>query len=179
MNRGRFCSAINCMDGRVQLAVIRYLRRRFRAPHVDMITEAGPVRMVADPRDRSRRAAIHARLNVSVHQHGSVGIALVAHADCAGNPVADAEQLRQLARGVAHLRRRHPELPVIGLWVTARGRVAEVIREDPQGSLHRHAHSRAASDRTSSGDSARSKTAISSRRPSQLSSPSLRPPKNH
>ncbi len=179
MNRGRFCSAINCMDGRVQLPVIRYLRRRFRAPHVDMITEPGPVRMLADPRERSRRAAIHARLDVSVQRHGSVGIALVAHADCAGNPVSDEEQQRQLAAGVAHLRRHYSRLPVVGLWVDERWRVTEVIRADGERSVRRAAHSRAASARTSSGDSARSKTAISSRRPSQLSSASLRPPKNH
>lgn len=130
MSRGRFCSAINCMDGRVQLPVIRYLQRRFRAAHVDMITEPGPVRILADPRERSRRAAIHARLEISVHRHGSVGIALVAHADCAGNPVRDAEQRRQLAAGVVELRRRHGSLPVIGLWVDARGRVADVTQKE-------------------------------------------------
>ena len=37
-----FYSAINCMDGRVRLPVISYLRERFGVQHVDVITEAGP-----------------------------------------------------------------------------------------------------------------------------------------
>jgi len=37
-----FCTAVNCMDGRVQLPVINYLKERFSANYVDMITEPGP-----------------------------------------------------------------------------------------------------------------------------------------
>ena len=37
-----FCTVVNCMDGRVQLPVIRYLQERFEVPYVDSITEVGP-----------------------------------------------------------------------------------------------------------------------------------------
>ncbi|MGI9568583.1 MAG: carbonic anhydrase, partial [Desulfobulbia bacterium] len=33
----RFCSVISCMDGRVQLPVIRYLQKRFNVDYVDSI----------------------------------------------------------------------------------------------------------------------------------------------
>ncbi|RKX75878.1 MAG: hypothetical protein DRP87_13470 [Spirochaetes bacterium] len=38
----RFCTVVNFMDGRVQLAVIKYLQRRFDVDYVDTITEPGP-----------------------------------------------------------------------------------------------------------------------------------------
>ena len=38
----RFCTVINCMDGRVQLPVIRHMKERFNAEYVDSITEPGP-----------------------------------------------------------------------------------------------------------------------------------------
>ena len=36
-----FCTAVNCMDGRVQLPVTSYLQERFNVEHVDSITEPG------------------------------------------------------------------------------------------------------------------------------------------
>ncbi|GAB4379897.1 MAG: hypothetical protein Kow0042_29680 [Calditrichia bacterium] len=38
----RFCTAINCLDGRVQLPVIQHLKKRFKVDFVDVITEPGP-----------------------------------------------------------------------------------------------------------------------------------------
>ena len=38
----KFYTVINCMDGRVQLPVIKYLQKRFNVEYVDSITEAGP-----------------------------------------------------------------------------------------------------------------------------------------
>jgi hypothetical protein len=35
-----FCTAINCMDGRVQLPTITFLKKHFGIEHVDCITEA-------------------------------------------------------------------------------------------------------------------------------------------
>jgi hypothetical protein len=43
-----FCTVINCMDGRVQLPVNKYLQKRFNVAYVDSITEAGPVRIISD-----------------------------------------------------------------------------------------------------------------------------------
>jgi len=39
-----FCTAINCMDGRVQIPVISFLEERFNARYVDVISEPGPNR---------------------------------------------------------------------------------------------------------------------------------------
>lgn len=39
----KFCTAINCMDGRVQLPVINYLKKHFKVNYVGSITEPGEV----------------------------------------------------------------------------------------------------------------------------------------
>ena len=117
MGHGRFCTAINCMDGRTQRPVIEYLEKRFGVEYVDSITEPGPVRVLAEGQPIPQFDSIMARLRISLDKHGSVGVAVVAHDDCAGNPLLKDQQLVQLRAAVACLRTRCPNVPVIGLWV--------------------------------------------------------------
>jgi len=117
MAHGKFCTAINCMDGRTQRPVIEYLEKWFGAQYVDTITEPGPVRVLAEGKPVAQLDSIMARLRISLEKHGSVGIAVVAHHDCAGNPLPREQQLVQLRAAVAFLRTRCPNVPVIGLWV--------------------------------------------------------------
>jgi len=112
-----FCTAINCMDGRTQLPVIEFLRRHFGANHVDSVTEPAPVRILADRDDPAAVESICRRVAISLDKHGSRGIGLVAHHDCAGNPADEAAQRDQLARATAFLRARYPQVEVVGLWL--------------------------------------------------------------
>jgi carbonic anhydrase len=114
---GTFCTVVNCMDGRVQLPVIRYLTDRFGVAFVDSVTEAGPVRCLADPAATDAKASILRRVGVSVDAHGSRTVAVVAHADCAGNPLCEGDQRRQLVAAVAEIARAFPAVRVLGLWV--------------------------------------------------------------
>jgi hypothetical protein len=47
-----FVMAINCMDGRVQLPVIEWLKKEYEADYVDMITEPGPNKILAENKDQ-------------------------------------------------------------------------------------------------------------------------------
>jgi hypothetical protein len=96
MSHGSFATAINCMDGRTQLPVIEWLKREHRVDYVDTITEPGPVKMLAQALDEQALGSIRRRLEISVKKHGSTRVAIVAHADCAGNPVDEQTQLSQL-----------------------------------------------------------------------------------
>jgi carbonic anhydrase len=98
--KSSFCTAINCMDGRTQVPVVAYLKKRFRVRYVDMITEPGPCRVLAERRDKNLLASIIRRIRISVEKHGSKVIAVTAHHDCAGNPVSKTRQLRQLNRNI-------------------------------------------------------------------------------
>jgi hypothetical protein len=124
-----FCTSINCMDGRVQLPVIEYLEKRFRVDYVDEISEAGPVRYLAEEPDSFETRSIMRRVDVSLDGHGSRAIALAAHHDCAGNPVEETRQREQLQVGLRLLQERYPRAEVLGLWVDADWKVSEVAPE--------------------------------------------------
>lgn len=121
-----FCTAINCMDGRTQLPVNEYLRKQLDVDYVDTITEAGPVRILAEQRDLQAAKSILERINISINKHGSKSIALVAHHDCAGNPVNKDEQLSQLKTATQWLSGKYQDVHVLGLWVDSDWAVREV-----------------------------------------------------
>ena len=121
-----FCTAITCMDGRTHLPVIKYLRRHFSAEYVDLITEAGPNAILSAQSNVSLVESILARIHTSVSEHDSVGIAVVGHHDCAGNPVSKAEQLAQVKDSVNFLRPYYQKLELIGLWVDENWELSEV-----------------------------------------------------
>jgi carbonic anhydrase len=121
-----FCTAINCMDGRVQAPVLAFLRERCGAPFVDTITEPGPNLILAEQDDALVLESVLRRIDISVGHHGSRHIALVGHHDCTGNPAAHEVQVRQLGDGVRWLRERYPDAEVIGLWVNEQWQVEEL-----------------------------------------------------
>ena len=47
MSHGKFGTAINCLDGRVQLPVSNWMKMQFHLDYIDMITEPGPDKIVA------------------------------------------------------------------------------------------------------------------------------------
>jgi len=113
----RFCTVINCMDGRTQRPVLDFLETHFEADHVDTITEPGPVRILAEQTPAAVLNNILHRLKVSLEKHGSVGVALVIHHDCAGNPLEKDGQFLQLRKALGFLGSTVRSVPVIGLWV--------------------------------------------------------------
>ena len=122
----RFCSAVNCMDGRVQLPVIRYLQNRFNVDYVDTITEAGPDLILSESKDTIAVKTIFDRLDISVEKHHSVGIAIVGHHDCAGNPVPKEDHMKHIQKSVTLLRQQYEGLEIIGLWVDETWEVHEI-----------------------------------------------------
>ncbi|RKY07536.1 MAG: hypothetical protein DRP56_05555 [Planctomycetota bacterium] len=112
-----FCTAINCMDGRIQLLVIPFLQTRFKAEFVDCITEPGPVRVFDQTTDPAMLKSILTRIDISVNHHGSSQIAVCAHPDCSGNPVEDEVQKAQLKKATAFLKETYPAVTVAGFWI--------------------------------------------------------------
>lgn len=121
-----FATVVNCMDGRIQLAVIDYVKKRFGADHVDNITEAGPVACLSGARDSPESDSILRRLEMSVVAHESRGIAIVAHHDCAGNRQPREKQIQQLDCSVGFVGQKYSDVEVIGLWVDENWFVREV-----------------------------------------------------
>ncbi len=126
MSHGSFAAAINCMDGRTQLPVIEWMKREHRVDYVDSITEPGPVRILAESRDTAALESIRRRLDISVKKHGSSRVAIVAHADCAGNPVDKGKQLGQLGAAAATILSWGMGVQVDMLWLGENWRVERV-----------------------------------------------------
>jgi len=127
-----FCTAINCMDGRVQLPVINYLRERFGVEYVDSVTEAGPNRIVGLQSDTALLDSILDRVKRSVKFHDPAGLAIVAHHDCLGNPVDKIVQFEELELAAKYLTEQFGEIPVIGLWVDETWTVSEEFTHIPK-----------------------------------------------
>lgn len=121
-----YCTVINCLDGRVQLPVIKYLQERFKAEFVDSITEVGPNLILSEGRRNRSTQAILERLSISVEKHNSVGIAVVGHHDCAGNPASKTEQETHLKIAMRFLNQLFESIEIIGLWVDDNWEVQEV-----------------------------------------------------
>jgi hypothetical protein len=116
MEHGKFATAINCMDGRTQLPVIDWVKRNYGVDFVDMITEPGPDRLFSS--NSAELDSIRQRVAVSVNAHGSRHLVVVAHHDCAGNPVSAAEHEVQLRRALDRvLSWGLPLQEVAALWI--------------------------------------------------------------
>lgn len=116
MAEGVFVTAITCMDGRVQEPVSNWMKQQYAAHHVDTITEPGPDGLLPDGPVETV-VSIRKRTEISVNAHGSGVVAVVAHHDCAGNPVSKEEHLDQLRRSVEMIRSWELPVRVVGLWV--------------------------------------------------------------
>lgn len=122
----RFATVINCIDGRTQLPVIDYMKTKFNVDFVDVITEAGPVKVIAEHKSAFQVQSIQQRLMISQEKHGSQHLGVVAHHDCAGNPVDSAKQIEQLQRSLESIRLWGFRGEVVGLWVNENFAVQEV-----------------------------------------------------
>ncbi len=122
-----FFTAINCMDGRVQLPVINYIMAKYGVDYVDSVTEPGPVRILAAADDSNAKSkSILDRVKISLEAHKSKGVAIVGHYDCAGNPAGKDEQLIQLKKAKSFLKRHFNNVPIITLWVDENWQVERI-----------------------------------------------------
>ncbi|QVK21354.1 hypothetical protein KHQ82_03260 [Mycoplasmatota bacterium] len=110
-------TAINCIDGRIQLPVIEYLKKEYKADFVDMVTEAGPNKILSENSDKYLVESIKARVELSLTRNESKLIAIVGHYDCKANPSIRDKQIIQIREAVTKVKEWAFDVPVIGLWV--------------------------------------------------------------
>jgi hypothetical protein len=125
MAKHKFGTAINCIDGRVQSPVTKWLKENYSLDFVDMITEPGPDRVVSEG-NPDKLEALKRKAGISVNAHGSNVIVIAGHHDCAGNPVSQEEHVNQIRKSVQTVKSWNLPVRVIGAWVNDRWEV-EVI----------------------------------------------------
>jgi len=122
----KFCTAVTCMDGRIQLPVIKYLQKRFDAEYVDLISEAAINLVLSQQQDSRLTESIMEKIRISVEVHGSVSIAIVGHHDCAKNPTSRKVQYQHTKDSINFIRRKYNQLEIIGLWIDENWKVTEI-----------------------------------------------------
>lgn len=129
----KFACVVNCMDGRVQDAVKDYIKNNYGVDYVDMVTEPGPNKILADAQSNPSNSSgqvienIKKRVEISIHHHGSKVVAIVGHFGCAGNPTEKDEQIKHLQLAKKTVEDFGLDVEVIILWVEGDWKTVEKI----------------------------------------------------
>jgi len=128
MAKGKFGTAINFMDGRVQEPIIAWMKKTYKLDYIDMITEPGPDKILSNPRDK-RIASIKSRVEISVNKHGSKIIVMVSHCDCAGNPCSKQAHLAQNEKAIKTIKSWHLRSAekIVGVWIDQNWTAKEIM----------------------------------------------------
>lgn len=121
-----FCVSIQCMDGRIQKPISKYLKENYGVEYVDVITEPGACRVIAEGQDKNLIASLVNKAKISVECHGSKIIAVSGHYDCAANPSTESEQKAQVKKAIERLKSFIDDAEFIGLWVDENWNVNKV-----------------------------------------------------
>jgi len=114
MADGKFATSVSCMDGRIQIPLVNWIKENYPVDFVDVITEPGIDKKISeDPSFNS----IKAKIEISINAHKSQLIVVSGHYDCAGNPVSDNEHISQIKKGVEMISSWNLGVNVIGIWV--------------------------------------------------------------
>ena len=114
MAEGKFATSVSCMDGRIQIPLAKWIKENHSIDFVDVITEPGIDRMVAENLDLE---SIKNKVGISINAHKSELIVVSGHYDCAGNPVSDEEHISQIRKGVEVISSWGLNVKVVGIWV--------------------------------------------------------------
>ena len=114
MAKGKFATSVSCMDGRIQIPLTNWIKENFSVDYVDIITEPGIDKLVADNTDLE---SIKIKVGISINKHESELIVVSGHYDCAGNPVSNEEHITQIKKGIGVISSWNLGVKVVGVWV--------------------------------------------------------------
>lgn len=123
---GSFATAINCIDGRTQDAVTKFMRQRFGVQYVDMVTEAG-VDGALCKGEYELTESVKKKVGISVTKHHAKAIVIAGHHDCAGNPVTKDEHFAHIKKAVELVEVWGFGVPVLGVYVNDHWQIEQVV----------------------------------------------------
>ncbi len=121
--RSNRCTAVVCMDGRIQDAAADFIRDHFDVDFVDTVTDAGPVGSLSGGNEAISASLLRC-VGISVQVNRSVGIAVAGHEGCAGHRVEEEQHRRDTVAAAAAVAAAFPDLEVVPLFVYLSGDVA-------------------------------------------------------
>ena len=123
MAEGKFATSITCMDGRIQIPIIDWIKANYSVDYVDTITEPGVDKKMSHNIDLE---TVKIKVDISINAHKSGLIAVSGHFDCAGNPVSNDEHMSHIKKSVDVINSWKYNVPVIGLWINQNWQVEKI-----------------------------------------------------
>lgn len=122
----KFAVAISCIDGRILIPVIEWMKENYLVDYVDLITEPAPNKILTENSPAELISSMKNRLKISTKKHNTKILALVGHADCGSNDASNEDQIVQLRAAIGIVESWGFDLKIIGLWVNEAFEVREV-----------------------------------------------------
>ncbi|MFQ5630626.1 MAG: carbonic anhydrase [bacterium] len=113
----KFCTAIACMDGRIQEPVLEYIKKKTGCEFVDMITDPGPVKALSDSENSAYLDNILKSVRISTGKHGSRHVFIAGHHDCAANPVERGQHVQHIKKSVERIQGEISDVACYGLYI--------------------------------------------------------------
>lgn len=117
---------LNCIDGRVQLPVINWIKEKYKVDFVDMITEPGMDGAIS--KEKSSLDEIIRKTKISIEVNSAKTIVIVGHHDCRGNPISEPEHKQQIKESVKKIKEVYVNLNTIGIWVSEQSEIEIVVQ---------------------------------------------------
>lgn len=114
---GKFGTVINCMDGRVQNCVNKFVQDNHHIDFLDTITLAGPAKILSENKKEKLINGLKHRIDISINVHHSDFIAVVGHFDCAAIKFDDEIQKELVKDAAKKLKEWYPEIKIVPLWI--------------------------------------------------------------
>ena len=114
MSEGKFATSVSCIDGRIQIPLINWIKENFSVDYVDAITEPGIDKNITKD---FVIESIKSKSRISINAHKSELIVFSGHYNCAANPVSDKEHIEFIKKGVEMISSWNFGVKVIGVWV--------------------------------------------------------------
>ncbi len=114
-----FATMINCIDGRTQKPVSDWIKKELCVEFVDAVNVAGPTNVITKG-VKEVVENLKEEVSISVSGHSSTNVVVIAHQDCAKNPISDEAQISELNEScelIANDWGVPKGVSVIGLWL--------------------------------------------------------------
>lgn len=123
MAEGKFATSVCCMDGRIQLSLIKWIQDNYSVDYVDTVTEPGVDKTVSDNQNLE---SIKKKVGISINAHKSKTIVVSGHYDCAGNPVSNEEHIEHIKKSVDVIKSWNKDVIVVGVWVNDKWEIEKI-----------------------------------------------------
>ena len=110
----KFCTSISCIDGRIQLPIIHWLKEKYNVSYVDTITNYAVDKLFSN---KNSIQEIKDNVLLSISTHGSKLVVISGHYDCIENPVSKKEHMIQIKNATSIIQSWDMKVEVIGVWV--------------------------------------------------------------